>query len=227
MSDIICTSHEALGNEHAGSVSRLHGKSVPMDFAGYVPQDAGFAVCYECALEHYEDELKEDEGGLIHGDSEADYPGFICDRCETYLDTTLLVYKSQNPKLYFRLRMTEELGGYPYDEAFTFEEISQRVREEAYQMGWNKAAQIEGQFGEDGEFEDSDPRLPTDSANWANNIAPKLRALSGYEDEGHGTYQKVPIDLAHEIFNEDALPAFRRGYYDRAEGKEFEASLEV
>lgn len=226
-SDIIVTTHDALDNEHKGDTMRLHGKSVPSGFAGYVPQDAGFAVCHECALEEFEEELKEDKGGLITGDSESDYPGTICDSCETYLNTYILVYKNQDPELHFRLRMTEELGGYSDNECLSIEEIGKKVREEAYQMGWDKAEQIEGVFGEDGEFEGDHPEVPTDSANWANNTAPRLRALSGYEDGGHGTYQKVPVDVAHHIRNEDAMPAFRHGYQDRAEGREFEASLEV
>lgn len=227
MSDIIITTHDALGNDHKGDTMRLHGKSVPGGFAGYIPQNAGFAVCHECAIEEFEDELRDDMGGLIYGDSETDYPGMVCDECGTYLDTYLLVYQSQDPELYYRLRMTEELGGHPSDEVFSFEQIDTRVAEKAYQMGWEKAAQIEGMYGEGGVFEDSNPEVPTDSANWANNLAPKLRALSGYVDGGHGTYQQVPVDNAHHLHQEVTLHAFHQGYHDRAEGEEFEASLEV
>jgi len=33
-------------------------------------------------------------------------------------------------------------------------------------------------------------RVRTDSAHWANGIAPELRALSGFEDSGYGCYQQ-------------------------------------
>jgi len=33
-------------------------------------------------------------------------------------------------------------------------------------------------------------QVRTDSAHWANGIAPELRALSGFDDSGFGTYQQ-------------------------------------
>lgn len=39
----------------------------------------------------------------------------------------------------------------------------------------------------------------TDSARWANVIAPKIRSIAGYRDAGHGTYQiDGPIALIPE-----------------------------
>lgn len=221
MSDIIVTTHDELGNEHQGSRMRLNGKSVPYGFAGYVPQDAGYALCHECADG---DEIASDEGGLIYGNSEADYPGMICEECDEYLDTYLLVYQSNNPKLYFRLRMSEELG--EYDDCLTIEEIAECAKEEAYELGWNEGEAVEGTYGEGGEFEDSYPEFPTDSARWANVIAPKLRSIAGYEDSGRGTFQEVPIDEAQWIYQEDVREAFERGYADRLEGEEYGHTLE-
>jgi len=44
------------------------------------------------------------------------------------------------------------------------------------------------------------------SASWANNVAPLLRSLSGYADEGHGTYQTPRAVVVVPDGNEDDLP---------------------
>lgn len=220
MSDMQITTHDALDNDHKGTKSTLNGKSVPYGFAGYVPQDSGFAVCHECAHEHYSDELETDTGGLVYGNDEWDFPGAVCEECRTYLDTYLLVYRNSDPELWYRVKMSEELGS--YDEVLEIEEIANKVETEAYELGWNHGEPMSGEFGDGGEFEDSHPELPTDSARWANHTAPKLRALSGYIDPtDKGTYTEVPVDVARHIYNEGTFRQFQNGYYDRLEGNEF------
>jgi hypothetical protein len=56
-------------------------------------------------------------------------------------------------------------------------------REVAYNMGHREFAELD--TAEDTEI---DPQYITDSARWANVIAPDLRAMAGYADSGPGTY---------------------------------------
>ena len=46
----------------------------------------------------------------------------------------------------------------------------------------------------------------TETAEWANTVAPDLRAMAGYDDRGHGTYQQEPeaIVLVEEPEDEPA-----------------------
>lgn len=222
MSDIIVTTHETLGNEHIATRSKapITGNHVPYGLAGIV--EGATVLCVECANAR---QLRDDEGeqSAIFGDSEWDYPGAICDDCEGYLDTNLLVYKSQDPKLYFRLRMSEYYS--EYDTLLSIEEIAERAKEEAYALGWDEGDMMEGEYGEGGEYEGEHVEYPTDSAHFANNIDPKLREMSGFEDSKGGTYTVEPIDEAHWIYEEDTAQAFRNGYYDRLRGNEYEATL--
>jgi hypothetical protein len=74
-------------------------------------------------------------------------------------------------------------------------------------------------------------RVRTDSAHWANGIAPELRALSGFEDTGYGTYQQdrdialVPVGcgddspaeaelLRAKQFSVDVFEAYRDQAYE-------------
>jgi len=61
--------------------------------------------------------------------------------------------------------------------------------EEAYRMGHSRF--------EDAEVPEDDDTDPHESlsyfkeyAKWTNSIAPRLRAMAGYADSGHGTYQQ-------------------------------------
>jgi len=60
------------------------------------------------------------------------------------------------------------------------------AKEDAYHMGYNRFK------GMDTLKEDEllEFHLFTESAQWANNIAPQLRAMAGAKDSGHGTYQQ-------------------------------------
>ncbi|WP_226041190.1 hypothetical protein [Natrinema sp. DC36] len=214
MSDIIVTDNDTLDRETAVSKSQTPNGHAPYGVAGMFVDDAHI-VCAGCVSD---EEWHNEDNSVMFGDAESDYPGTLCADCEKPLDTHILVYKSQDPKLFFRLRMSEELG--EYNECLTIEQIAEKAKEKAYEMGYAEASPIEGEYGEGGEFADSKPEVPTDSARWANILAPKLRSIAGYEDSGYGTYQELPIDVVHDIYNEDVSTAFREGYYDCAEGKE-------
>jgi hypothetical protein len=63
--------------------------------------------------------------------------------------------------------------------------------------------------------------IPTDSAQYSNNIAPQLRQLAGYEDgTGKGTYNTLSTDIGYYIHKEDVLPAFREAYHSEAINRE-------
>jgi hypothetical protein len=59
------------------------------------------------------------------------------------------------------------------------------LTEEAYRMGHDEFTDVDAESAEEIEFSHF-----TGSARWANIIAPKLRAMAGYDDRGHGTYQE-------------------------------------
>jgi len=106
------------------------------------------------------------------------------------------------------------------------------AEEEAYEMGYDKftgvAADVEGDF---------DLEHFRDSADYANNVLPSLRALAGHGDTGPGTYtvdREVAVieyhqveDLpaegeraeAHHLLTE-LLEMWERGAYDAGEGRE-------
>jgi len=54
-----------------------------------------------------------------------------------------------------------------------------------------------------------------ESARWANTDAPRLRALAGYQDGGHGTYQVCPGDTVHHRHRR-FIDRFTEGYTDAA-----------
>lgn len=60
------------------------------------------------------------------------------------------------------------------------------LTEEAYRMGHRFTKGMDDDTVPDDELLDLSPIK--ESARWANNIAPSLRAMAGYLDNGHGTY---------------------------------------
>jgi len=100
--------------------------------------------------------------------------------------------------------------------------------EEAYRDGY-------GEFSDVG-TEDIDFSMFTETARWANVIAPGLRAAAGYSDAGHGTYtENRPVaaikpgceeDTPAEAVQKSAFDvfdrltsAYRAGALDAAEGR--------
>ena len=183
----------------------VNGKYSPYGITGYIVDECSI-VCSDCIKES-----ERNPKNAIHTNTESDYPGFICEGCNKTLDTYILVYRDNDPKLYYRLIQSENLGS--YDKVLTIEQIAKECEQRAYEEGYS--------YGPNHMPKEVDSiqevRLPTDSANWANNILPSLRALAGYEDPtGKGTYTKVPNDDAYHIFNEGIMEKFREGYYDKA-----------
>lgn len=105
--------------------------------------------------------------------------------------------------------------------------------EEAYNMGYKR---FEGAYDETGEFDFSGF---TDSAEYANSVLPDLRAMAGFADHGHGTYQeRRRVAATHPGCEEDEpaeadlmdagalhselADAYRKGAVDGAAGWEKE-----
>lgn len=104
--------------------------------------------------------------------------------------------------------------------------------EEAYNMGYSK---FSGTDTDESGRVDLAPYHST--ADYANNVLPRLRAMAGYADAGHGTYQEhrkvAAVDAgceedepaeaelreASHIFN-SLVDAFNNGAYDAIEGRE-------
>jgi hypothetical protein len=101
--------------------------------------------------------------------------------------------------------------------------------EEAYSMGHDEFSDVEADSAEEIEFSHF-----TESARWANIIAPDLRAMAGYADAGHGTYREgrqiaaikpgCEEDEPAEAYLMDAdslyeslVDAYRMGAYDGVE----------
>lgn len=215
MDNIAITNHDELGNDTANTTSRgLDGNYAPYGISGYIVNECT-VVCPDCL--GTEDSDYEDPSPIF-GDTESDYPGMFCQDCNDPLDVTLLVYQSNDPELWWRIHQSESLGS--YDKVLSMKEIADRISERAYELGYAEAMDLSN--------EDIDPEQnpraiepPTDSAHWANVMAPKLRALSGYVDPtDKGTYTESPIDMAHIIHQEETIEQFRRGYADKALGKE-------
>lgn len=102
--------------------------------------------------------------------------------------------------------------------------------EKAYVMGFDRFENMDNEESEGFEL-----GYFTESATFINNVAPSLRAMSGYSDSKGGTYQinskvvtvKYPGDrpmdgeLTESRYVYDKLfEAFRRGVYDAVEGRE-------
>ena len=77
--------------------------------------------------------------------------------------------------------------------------------EEAYRMGHNEFTTMAPPDGDIDEEFDLSPFKS--SARWANHIAPDLRAMAGYADSGHGTYQEHrQVAAIHDGCEEDEPP---------------------
>lgn len=215
--DVIVTSHDSLGNDYVRSLNKtpVTGNYVPYGLAGVVAGSEVF--CCECASD---DELRDDEGdeSTIFGDAEFNYPGAICDNCGERLDTYVLVSRSQDPELWYRVKMMEEQR---HDSLPTIEQIAKEAEREAYNFGWEQSgSMVENRYENTDELPMNCP--PTDSAKYANMVLPNLRAIAGYVDSAEkGTFTECPNDDAHAIFNEGVMEKYRAGYIDRMiEGRE-------
>jgi len=212
MDEIILSSTEALYEDYANLKSQTPSG---YGLAGIMVNDCDI-ICGNCATD---EELANNDNGSIFGNSEWDHPAPVCEDCQKPLNVNLLVNKSYDPELHFRLRMTEVLGGFADTDCLTVREIGGKAAERAAEIGRDYAPT--DMFESDEHYE-----IPTDSAQYVNDIAPQLRQLSGYEDgAGKGTYNTVSTDiiyetnkedLLHDIHKEDVLPAFREAYYSEA-----------
>ena len=221
MDEIIVSSTEALYEDYANLKSQTPFGYTTYGLAGIVVNNCDI-ICGNCATD---EELADNYNGTIFANSEWDYPAPVCEDedCQKPLNVNLLVYKSYDPELHFRLRMTEVLGGFADTDCFTIEEIGEKAAKRAAKIGRGYAPT--DVFESDEHYE-----IPTDSAQYINNIAPQLRQLAGYEDgAGKGTYNTVSTDiryetnkedLLHEIHKEDVLPAFREAYHNEAVNRE-------
>jgi len=210
MNEIIVSSTEALYEDYADLKSQTPSGYATYGLAGIVVNDCNI-VCGNCATD---EELADNNNDAIFGNTEWDYPAPVCEDCQKPLNVDLLLYKSHDPELLFRLRMTEELGGFADIDCFTIEEIGAKAAERAAKIGRDYAPT--DMFESDEHYE-----IPTDSAQYANNIAPQLRQLAGYEDgTGKGTYNITPTDIVYDIHREDVLPAFQEAYHTEAVKRE-------
>jgi len=206
MDGIIASSTKALCDDYTDLKSQTPSGYAPYGLAGIIVNDCNI-ICGNCATDG---ELADNDNGAIFGNSEWDYPAPLCEDCQKPLNVDLLVYKSHDPELHLRLRMTEELGGFADTDCLTIEEIGEKAAERAAEIGRDYAPT--DMFESDEHFE-----IPTDSAQYINNIAPQLRQLAGHEDGmGKGTFNTVPTDTAYDIHKEDVLPAFREAYFSEA-----------
>ena len=205
MSDeIIVSSTEALYDDYANLKSQTPSGYAPYGLAGIVVNDCDI-ICGNCATD---EELSDNDNGAIFGNSEWDHPAPVCEDCQKPLNVNLLVYKSYDPELRFRLRMTEELGGFADTDCLTIEEIGEKAAERAAEIGRDYAPT--DMFAPDEHYE-----IPTDSAQYINNIAPQLQQLAGY-----APYDTTPTDIGYHIHKEDVLPAFREAYHSEAINRE-------
>ena len=210
MDEITVSSTEALYDDYANPKSQTPSGYAPFGLAGIVVNDCDI-ICGNCATD---EELADNDNGAIFGNSEWDYPAPVCEDCQKPLNVDLLVYKSHDPELHFRLRMTEVLGGFADTDCLTIEEIGAKAAERAAKIGRDYAPT--DMFAPDEHYE-----IPTDSARYINIIAPQLRQLAGYEDgTGKGTYNTTPTDIVYDIHKEDVLPAFREAYHSEAINRE-------
>ena len=235
--NIYITTPEALedtdyGHEYVRTTHKApdSGKYAPTGIAGYVVGECT-VVCHECFGTEPADD---DDPSPIWGDSETDYPGHYCEDCDKWLDTYLIVYKSQDAELFYRLEQTES-HGLGWDETVaTIPEIAAEAHREAYELGYSEAMPIDTA---DPEIATDDPEqaadetpelleAPTDSARYANHIAPKLRAIAGYHDSGHGTYTDCYYETAADVLTEDVHEGYRAGYTDRRLGHKHGHSLD-
>lgn len=107
------------------------------------------------------------------------------------------------------------------------------ILEQAYQMGHQTGHDARDTV--DADIGPEDLSHFKETAQWANNVAPELRAMSGFSDHGHGTYtdggkvaaidpgceEDEPADAelidAQHLFDK-VVEAYDTGYLDGAEG---------
>jgi hypothetical protein len=111
------------------------------------------------------------------------------------------------------------------------------AKQEAYNRGYSRF-----QHGDPVEPEEFHFSHYTGSAEWANTVAPSLRAMAGYDDTGHGTYQEepyaivlveVPEDEPAEgeflrkpwHFLDELVECFQSGAFDAATGADRDPPL--
>lgn len=73
--------------------------------------------------------------------------------------------------------------------------------DEAWEMGYERFSGIDPELAAD-----VDPSRITDSAAWANHIAPTLRCLAGHRDSGYGTWTEDGQIALIPVGNEDDRP---------------------
>ena len=129
--DIIVSSTEALYDDYANLKSQTPLGYAPFGLAGIIVNDCDI-ICGDCATD---EELANNDNGAIFGNAEWDYPAPVCEDCQKPLNVDLLVYRSHDPELHFRLRMTEVLGGFADTDCFTIEEIGEKAAERAAEIG--------------------------------------------------------------------------------------------
>jgi len=182
----------------------VNGKYAAYGITGYIVNECSI-VCSDCVKNS-----ERNPKNAIKTDSEWDFPGAICEDCNNTLDTHLLVYQSQDPKLHYRLKMSEFYG--EYDKVLSIEQIAKRASQKAKELG----KEYMGDFIPKEINSIEDIHMPTDSAHYANNILPSLRKYAGYNDSMGGTYTNVPLDEAYHVYQYDVFEAFQEGYYQKA-----------
>lgn len=116
--------------------------------------------------------------------------------------------------------------------------VKPEVKEKAYRMGYER-------FEERPKDEDKDEYWfdhYTESAEWANNKDPKLRAMAGANDHGHGTYTEhrdiVVVQDADDrpmegteydsqFLHGELVKHYKNGAHDKVEGREYGDSMEL
>lgn len=97
-------------------------------------------------------------------------------------------------------------------EGMTEEEIT-NAEDEAYNMGRNEAPDtLEPDQSPEEVYESMKQSYPQ-SAAWANNIEPRLRALAGFTDSGTGTYTEG--DMKNQQILNELVDEFWRGVHDQ------------
>jgi len=204
--------------ETAPSKQRVGGISYPSGFAGIIEPD-NTVLCAKCALDKYQsDYINEqyEDIGVFRATGEADYPGVYCMDCEKPLSQYMIVYKNQDYGLDYDLwhliQWSQQIGNMTIYE--NPEKAAKAAAIEAYELGFAEGHKDITTLAEV-EHDPLKAEYSTDSAHYANNIAPELRALSGFIDSmGKGTYTEV-MGISSEVFNEDISPHFHSGFYDK------------
>lgn len=226
MDNIAITYPEQLGIETAETTHRTPLGYAPYGLSGIITSTDSISCAFDltnevlCAGCATDEQLGDPRNSAIFGDAETDYPGMVCEECQNILDTNLLVYKSQDPELFWRLEQSEAFGF--YNDIPDVETLCEEAKVRAYELGWDEGSTFEGEYS-DVEPEEV-PEYPTDSAHYANVILPKLRGIAGYADSGHGTFTDAYYETSEYLFDEDVSPAFFAGYYDALTGSEYNPS---